>query len=116
MYGAVKLLEFDPQKLRADYERIEDSPAWLGHHDYTIANPEDWTAIPLTSETGEAGHADDLRYTKGVGHKPTAILEACPYFQEVLKAFKTNIIRARLMKLKAGTVIHEHRDYGQQTL
>jgi quercetin dioxygenase-like cupin family protein len=114
MYGAVKLLEFDAERLRADYEGIASSPAWTGHHDYTIANPEDWTAIPLTSETGAAGREEDLRYWKGMESKPTEILKACPYFQEVIAAFKTEVIRARLLKLKAGTVIHEHRDYGQQ--
>jgi len=114
MYGAIKLIDFDADRLRQDYERIQDSPAWLGHHDYTIANPDDWTAIPLTSETGAAGSNDDLRYWKGMENKPTEILKACPYFQEVLDTFKTEVIRARLMKLNAGTVIHEHRDYGQQ--
>ncbi len=114
MRGAVKIIEFDPERLRADYQNIQDSPAWTKHHDYTIANPEDWTAIPLTSETGAAGSADDLRYWKGMKNKPTEILKACPYYQEVIAGFKTEVIRARLLKLKAGTVIHEHRDYGQQ--
>ena len=114
MYGAVKIMEFDAERLRADYEGIKNSPAWTEHHDYTIANPKDWTAIPLTSETGEAGSEADLRYWKGMDIKPTSILQASPYFQEVIDSFKTDVIRARLLKLKAGTVIHEHRDYGQQ--
>ena len=114
MYGACKLLEFDAEKLRTNYERIQSSPAWTKHHDYTIANPEDWTAIPLTSETGGAGSTDDLRYWKGMKNQPTEILKACPYFQEVINSFNTEVVRARLLKLKAGTMIHEHRDYGQQ--
>ena len=38
------------------------------------------------------------------------MLEGCSYFQEMFKAFKTEITSVRLMRLEAGGVVKEHTD------
>jgi aspartyl/asparaginyl beta-hydroxylase (cupin superfamily) len=41
----------------------------------------------------------------------TAILERCPQLTNVLAGFKCPVKSARLLRLAAGSVIREHRDY-----
>jgi quercetin dioxygenase-like cupin family protein len=40
----------------------------------------------------------------------TPLLNECPYLKEVLNTFKCNLMAVRLLKLSAGTQIHEHKD------
>ena len=113
MEGAVRLAKFDVDRLREDLASIENEQ-WVHQHDYTIVDPDTWTAIALTSFDGSYGTNESLRYKKGDVAKPTPLLEMSPYFAQVIDFFDTNVLRARLMKLRSGTVIREHRDYGQQ--
>ncbi|HVY05669.1 MAG TPA: aspartyl/asparaginyl beta-hydroxylase domain-containing protein [Burkholderiales bacterium] len=106
-------VSLDREKLLADLGKLE-SGVWHDHPDYTVAKAGTWTAMALISTDGDHTGPESLRYKRGAKGAPTKLLEMCPYFKEVIGAFKTDIHRARLMSLKPGTVISEHRDYGQQ--
>jgi hypothetical protein len=115
MLPSAKLpLTFDVQKMLADLERIESGGAWLAHPDYTVAQSGTWTAIALVSTDGDHTGPESLRYRGGARAEPTKILLQSPYLMEVVKAFKTDVHRVRLMSLAPGKVISEHRDYGAQ--
>ena len=107
-------LVLDSGRLLQDLERLEAATVWHVHPDYTVADAGTWTAIALISTGGDHTGPESLRYQRGAKGQPTKILEMCPYMAEVISMFRTNIHRARLMSLKPGTVIKEHRDYGQQ--
>jgi mannose-6-phosphate isomerase-like protein (cupin superfamily) len=107
-------MEFDPARMRAELERLEADAVWHNHPDYTVAGAGTWTAIALVSTDGDHTGPDSLRYRKGARGEATKLLLACPYIREVIGTFKTDIHRARLMSLKPGTALSEHRDYGQQ--
>jgi hypothetical protein len=114
--GAYRLpISFDTHRLLADLDQVESKVDWLDHPDYTVAQAGDWTAVALLSSASQDYHdPESLRYRGGGVSKPTAILTACPYLTEVLASFKTEIHRARLMNLRPGKKISEHRDYGAQ--
>lgn len=116
MLGAYRLpLSFDSERMLADLEKVENGTTWHDHPDYTVANTGDWKAVALLSATSaDANNPDSLRYRGQGKAAPTAVLESCPYLSEVLSTFKTEIHRARLMNLRPGTRISEHRDYGAQ--
>jgi hypothetical protein len=114
--GAYRLpVTFDAARLAEDLRKVEGDVSWLNHPDYTVAQAGDWTAVALLS-TSSQDHQDpeSLRY-RGAGRaQPTAVLQRCPYLIEVLASFKTEVHRARLMNLRPGKKIAEHRDFGAQ--
>jgi hypothetical protein len=116
MLGAYRLpLSFDTERMLADLQKVEKDIKWLDHPDYTVANTGDWKAVALLSSVStDYNDPESLRYRGGGKPEPTAVLKACPYLIEVLEAFKTDVHRARLMNLKPGTRISQHRDYGAQ--
>jgi hypothetical protein len=116
MLGAYKLpLSFDTERMLADLQKVEKEIKWHDHPDYTVANTGDWKAVALlSSESADANDPESLRYRGRGKPAPTAVLKACPYLGEVLSSFKTEVHRARLMNLRPGTKITEHRDYGAQ--
>lgn len=107
-------ITFDTQKMQAELGMLERQAMWLNHPDYTVASAGDWTALALLSATADVRDASSLRYRRGDIAAPTPLLRMCPYLSEVIASFKTDVHRARLMNLKPGTNIAEHRDYGQQ--
>ncbi len=108
-------IAFDARRMRDELEQIEGALRWHVHPDYTVvARPGDWTAIALiASSQTDPDDPQSLRY-RGETSGPTAVLAECPYFQEVIGTFRTEVHRARLMKLKPGADILPHRDYGEQ--
>lgn len=116
MLGAYRLpLSFDTQRMLDDLRLVEKDIKWLDHPDYTVANTGDWKAVALLSSASADYHdPESLRYRGGGRPTPTEVLKACPYLVEVLSTFKTDVHRARLMNLRPGTRISEHRDYGAQ--
>jgi len=116
MKGAAKFpFVFDVMQMLADVERIERDGHWLDMHDMTIAGKGDWSAIPLvTSTTTDVNDPRSLRYLGNQETMPTEALKNAPYLARVIETFKTRVIRARLMNMKPGTVIKQHRDYGHQ--
>lgn len=116
MLSAYRLpLAFDPGRLLRELERVEHEVQWHDHPDYTVAATGDWKAVALLS-SASLDHRDpeSLRYRGGGVAAPTAVLKMSPYLQEIIASFETEVHRARLMNLRPGTRISEHRDYGAQ--
>jgi quercetin dioxygenase-like cupin family protein len=115
MTGAFKLpLKFDPAIMLRELEALESDRVWQTHPDYTVAKAGDWTAIALVSTNGDHTGPESLRYHGEATATPTALLLQAPYLLSVYEAFHTKVHRVRLMNLKPGTRIAEHRDYGAQ--
>ena len=102
--------EFSGEKLANDLA-ILNSIEWTEH--FVRQNYEgDWSAIPLRSPIGET-HPIRMIYSDPSAKEfvDTEYLKKCPYFQEVLAAFKCDLSVVRLMKLSAGSRIKQHSDY-----
>jgi hypothetical protein len=106
---------FDAARMQAEVEQLEAGREWHVHPDYTVvARRGDWTALPLiAADKADPDDPVSLRHPRG-GSGPTALLARCPYIQEVIASFRTEVHRARLMNLRPGTEIAPHRDYGEQ--
>ena len=101
---------FSARKLADDLSALS-KPEWTEH--FVRQNYEgDWSAIPLRSPAGET-HPIRMIYSDPSAKEfvDTPYLKQCPYFQEVLSAFKCDLGVVRLMKLGAGSIIKEHSDY-----
>ena len=99
MQSAYKLpLSFDPMPITQEIRVAESSSVWQDHWADGLAVRGTWGLIPLVAGPGDPSVAD-------------AILAKMPHTRSVIDAFHTKVLRARLMKLKAGAVIKEHRDY-----
>ena len=99
---------FECDALLRDLTRCLESK-WITHfnqRDYA----GDWTSLALRSASGEA---HDISSVPGAtGYRNTPVVDACPYFRSVLETFSCEQESARLLRLAAGSVIHEHRDPG----
>jgi hypothetical protein len=100
-------LRFDPERLLADLARIEDAE-WEAHFN-TGTYDGDWSGVALRAPRGSSTplYPDPL----AAGFEPTSLLDRCPYFAEVLASFACELESVRLLRLRAGSVIREHRDY-----
>lgn len=101
-------LQLDPARLAADTERCLRSP-WVKHVNQQVYRGE-WTSIALRSSSG--GAADILSVPDAEGYRDTPLLAECPYFRDVVASFACEKESIRLLRLAAGSVIHEHRDPG----
>lgn len=101
-------LTFPPSSLQADLAKIA-SGEWTIHFNKGYYEG-DWSGIVLR---GASGRSDTL-YT-GAGSETLfvnmPILDRCECFQEVIAAFECPVKSARLLRLSAGSVVREHRDY-----
>lgn len=102
-------LVFDPARLRAELERFKQD-RWTAH--YVPSNYEgEWSAIALRSVTGQAEHAYADPIAPPETYHDTPALGACPYLQDVLRAFRCPVASTRLLKLSIGSHIREHVDH-----
>lgn len=102
---AIKLpISFDGTRLREDLRRISEGD-WQRHYK-KVHYEGDWSSVGLVAAEG---NASDIRSISG-NFVPTAILNHCPYFQEVIASFKCPLQRVRLLRLDAGAVIKPHVD------
>jgi hypothetical protein len=106
--SSVKLpFRFDPGKLKQDAERIGETE-WMPHYNQAIYEGE-WSGVALRSAAGTPVKLyPDPNATEFVG---TEILGRCPYIQEVLDSFHCPMTSVRILRLRAGANIAEHRDY-----
>jgi len=98
---------FDPEKLKYDLPATGIS-AWKPHHQ-VLHYTGDWSALSLRSLNGET----DNIYISPVPdpvYSNTPLLEASAYYRYVLSFFQCPLLSVRLLKLKAGAIILEHRD------
>lgn len=106
---ALKLpFHFDTARLQADVAAI--TPADFVPHFNTAYYQGDWSAVPLRSIGGCADHIYPDPTVKD-GFADTALLSRCPYVVEVLASLRCPQQAVRLLRLKAGSVIREHRDH-----
>lgn len=99
--------EYNIELLKRDLNTIEDN-LWHEHFDKSLQNDGGWSAVPLISAGGKMD-ASSLRMGSEA-YLPTPLLDLCPYYREVIDGFQCEKLRVRLMKLKAGKVIKEHKD------
>lgn len=98
---------FDPLKLQHDLDTCL-ALTWKQHfnqHDFS----GDWSGIALRSSSG---NEIDILSHPGAGFKDTPLLNACPYFRELLELFECEKETIRLLRLAPGSKIKEHRDRG----
>jgi len=98
---------FDPARLQTDFKKILESE-FLPHFN-TRYYEGDWSAVPLRSVDGAANqiYPDPTKNT----FADTPLLARCDYIREVLATFECPLLSARFLRLAAGSVIKEHRDY-----
>ncbi len=69
----------------------------------------EWSALPLRSAGGSLtnviAHSGDA-----VSFADTVLMQSCPYIEQVTASFLCPKLSVRLLKLKAGAVIHAHSD------
>jgi len=106
---ALKLpLEFDAARLQADLAGIM-AAEYVPHFNTTYYQG-DWSAAPLRSIGGRA----DQIYPDPTARDTfadTPLLARCAYIQEVLATLRCPLRAVRFLRLKAGSVIKEHRDH-----
>ncbi len=101
-------LTFDSALLEADLIRCltQEWPAHFNTGDYS----GEWSSIALRSASG--GETDIASVPGWSNHRDTPLLAACTYFRHVVDSFRCDKETVRLLRLDAGSVIHEHRDPG----
>lgn len=98
---------------------IEEMHAAEQQHDYTRKAFVGWCSIPLRSVDGEMGENASGATGKHALVDPsvfedTLIMDVCPYTRQLIQRVAgtgTGVLKVRLMKLKAGAEIAEHRDW-----
>jgi hypothetical protein len=106
----VKLpFQFDPGKLKQDAQRLGEAE-WVAHYNQAIYEGE-WSGVALRSAA--RAHAPVMLYPdpNATEFADTEILGRCPYIQEVLDSFHCPLTSVRILRLRAGAKIAEHRDY-----
>ena len=101
-------LAFDPAQLQRDLERVP-AATWMAHFN-TQVYEGDWSGVALRSVRGAALQLYPDPTATG-NFADTDLLAGCPYFKHVLATFHCELESVRLLKLRAGSVIREHRDY-----
>src|SRR5690349_3399085 len=101
-------LNFDADRLQSDLKGL------LGEEYVPHFNKRyyegDWSVVPLRSVGGLANNIYPDP-TKKNAFADTSLLTRCPYIQEVLDGFKCPLLAVRFLRLKAGSIIKEHKDY-----
>jgi len=106
---AVKLpLRFDAARLQADLAQLAAGD--FVPHFNTAYYQGDWSAVPLRSVGGRADHIYPDPTAKEA-FADTPLLARCPYLREVLATLRCPQQATRLLRLRAGSVIQEHRDH-----
>lgn len=101
--------DFDTLKMKQELEALEKE-YWVEHFVKQNYSGQ-WAVLPLTAQKGRdhpilmaSAIPGDYEFV------PTPFLDKCPYFQEVLGTFQTQLRSVRLMRLGAGSEIKEHSD------
>jgi hypothetical protein len=100
-------VSFDRTRLNDDLSQVYDSD-WIPHYN-TRDYKGDWAGAALRSICG----ATDNLYPDLTGKIPffdAPLLGRCPYFREVLSHFQCPLRSVRLLRLRPGALVREHRD------
>ena len=82
---------------------------WVTHFNYTQFQG-DWSVLSFRSPGGRSDQIipDQLNSND---YADTELLSVCPEIKNWLSHFQCKLFSARLLNLKAGSIIKEHRDY-----
>jgi ribosomal protein S18 acetylase RimI-like enzyme len=106
---AVKLsLQFNPARLQADLAALM-AVEFVPHFN-TEYYQGDWSVAPLRSVGGRADHIYPDPTAKAQ-FADTPLLARCAYVREILATLRCPQQAVRFLRLQAGSVIKEHRDY-----
>ena len=109
MPDAAKLpFHFDVARLQADLANIV-ADEFVPHFN-TAYYSGDWSAVPLRSVGGRTDQIYPDPTSKN-NFADTPLLARCPYLRAVLAQFHCPLQAVRLLRLKVGAVIKEHRDH-----
>lgn len=99
---------FDADRLKADLHTLT-ADDWVPHFNKAYYEGE-WSGVALRSVGGMAGrlYPDP---TAQHAYADTPVLARCSYIQEVLATLRCPLEAVRLLKLRAGSSIREHKDY-----
>ncbi len=99
-------LRFDPTALQADVAAIPEE-AWQAHFNQQDYEGE-WSVLALRSRSGAT--SDIVALGMAEDFCDTPLLASLPALRAVLDSFRFPLKSVRLMRLHAGSRIHEHRD------
>jgi quercetin dioxygenase-like cupin family protein len=91
-------------------QEVLSLPATWAPHFNTYHYEGEWTVLPLRSP---GGHEDQI-IPDLMGEQfytDTPLMAVCPAIQDLLSAFQCPVMSVRLLNLKKGAVIKEHRDH-----
>ena len=109
MPDAVKLpLRYDITRLQSDLARMV-ADEFVPHFNQAYYQG-DWSAVPLRSVGGRTGHIYPDPTAKNA-FADTPLLARCTYIPEVLATLHCPLQAVRFLRLKAGSIIKEHRDH-----
>ena len=83
--------------------------AWLPHYNDNDYKGE-WKALPLRTINGSTG--SHFAGGEVADYKDTELMEECPGIKEIVDGFRCNKLSVRLLNLRPGSLIKEHRDRG----
>lgn len=99
---------FDVAKLQAEALSFAEHE-WIAHFNKGYYSG-DWSAIPLRSVNGDPTRIfPDPSGT--MPHADTIHLLRCPYINSVIDTFQCEKADVRLLRLKSGSSIKEHKDF-----
>jgi hypothetical protein len=109
MISHLKLpLGVDPQLLRQDLDQVNRED-WIRHFNTRYFEGQ-WTGAVLRAAAGFSNTLySDPHATESFA--ATKLLERCPNIADFLKRFQCPLRSVRLLRLEAGSVIREHRDF-----
>ena len=100
---------FDIVRLRRDLRTAQGIP-WQRHYNEREFGGL-WTGAALRSANGTAANIDATA-TELRRFRDTDLLDACPYFRELMASFRCPLRAVRLLSLAPGSFIREHSDFG----
>jgi hypothetical protein len=99
---------FDPTRLQGDLALL-NADDWVPHFNQAYYTGE-WSGAALRSVGGSARQLfQDPTKTEFMD---TPLMARCSYFQQVMSTFECPLESIRLLRLRAGSQIKEHRDFG----
>jgi len=109
MISSLKLpLGVDPQLLVQDLDQVNRQD-WIRHFNTRYFEGH-WTGAVLRAAAGDSDTLYSNPHTTE-SFAPTKLLERCPNVAEFLKRFQCGLRSVRLLRLAAGSIIREHRDF-----
>jgi hypothetical protein len=112
MLSAYRLpISFEPRPLQSEIATALQQSRWIDHWADGVAAPGTWTVLTLVAGAGDLDDGS-TRLGSDTAPRPTAMLAQLPKLRAAIETFQTTLLRARLMRLKAGASIGEHRDFG----